>query len=77
MIFSVPNYSYMGNEDASEYDFDIFYNNGLIYSLSYADDIWVPEFDFIIIDKDTLLYVIVNNLYSFKDYSGFLKRKNN
>lgn len=77
MLFSVPNYSYIGNEPTSEYDFDIFYNNGLIYSLSYSDDIWVPEFDFIIIDKDTLLHVIVNNIYSFKDYSGLLKRKSN
>lgn len=78
MIFSVPNYSYMGNEDASEYDFDIFYNNGLIYSQEIIEgEDWMPIFDFIIVDKDTLLCVISDYLYGYNNYSGFLKIKNN
>ena len=58
----------------------IFYKNGIIYSEEIIDgEDWMPIFDFIIIDKDTLLCVISDYLYSYNynNYSGFLKRKNN
>lgn len=56
----------------------IFYKNGIIYSEDIIDgEDWMPIFDFIIIDKDTILSVISDYLYSYNynNYSGFLKRK--
>ena len=58
----------------------IFYKNGIIYSEEIIDgEDWMPIFDFIIIDKDTILSVISDYLYSYNynNYSGFLKEKNN
>lgn len=58
----------------------IFYKNGIIYSEEIIDgEDWMPIFDFIIVDKDTILSVISDYLYSYNynNYSGFLKRKSN
>ena len=58
----------------------IFYKNGIIYSEETIDgEDWMPIFNFIIVDKDTILSVISDYLYSYNynNYSGFLKRKSN
>lgn len=67
---------YSPQYDGSRFYRGVFYNNSIIYSQETFDgEDYTPDFNFIIIDKDTLLHVISDDIYSYKDYSGFLKRK--